>query len=166
MVCCPKCGANLPENAKFCGNCGTIISNEKYKSAKNIENKADFSIKEYYKELCTIEGRINRLKFFKNYAILFIMFLITSFLLGVIASLIGIEITETNLSILVILACLPYFIPWWCLIFKRLHDFNKGKGLAILAVIPYVGTVFLIVLCFIPGTKGPNKYGPDPLANR
>ena len=45
---------------------------------------------------------------------------------------------------------------------------NRGQiwlGLVLIWLIPIIGWIWaLIELGFLPGTTGPNKYGPDPLA--
>lgn len=61
-------------------------------------------------------------------------------------------------------------IPSIAVTVRRLHDLNYSGwiylGVVLLGIIPIVGTivqlVFLVFTC-LPGTKGPNKYGPDPL---
>lgn len=40
---------------------------------------------------------------------------------------------------------------------KRLHDFGKPAPFALAFVV--AGVVMYIVLCFIPGDPGPNRYG-------
>lgn len=44
----------------------------------------------------------------------------------------------------------------------RLRDININPWWSMLSFIPYIGIIFVIVLCFLPGTHGPNRYGPDP----
>ena len=56
-------------------------------------------------------------------------------------------------SVLLCYAFLPIFMT--ILTVKRCHDFNMGGWLAVLWLVPIVNLVF----CFIPGTKGENKYG-------
>lgn len=61
-------------------------------------------------------------------------------------------------------------IPSIAVTVRRLHDQNYTGwiylGVVLLGLIPLIGTLaqlaFLVVMC-LPGTKGPNKYGPDPL---
>jgi uncharacterized membrane protein YhaH (DUF805 family) len=44
----------------------------------------------------------------------------------------------------------------------RLHDSGNGS-LAILALIlPLVNLLALLLVMFVPGKTGPNKFGPDP----
>ncbi|HLS30132.1 MAG TPA: DnaJ domain-containing protein [Flavobacteriaceae bacterium] len=45
---------------------------------------------------------------------------------------------------------------------KRLHDINISGWWYLLFLIPYVNLVFGLVILFVDGTKGINKYGYDP----
>lgn len=45
---------------------------------------------------------------------------------------------------------------------QRCHDVGWPGWLALITLIPYLGAVLWLALFFIPGTKGPNRYGPDP----
>lgn len=47
---------------------------------------------------------------------------------------------------------------------KRWHDVGASGWLALLALIPGASFALFILLCIIPGTNGPNRYGPDPKA--
>ena len=56
-----------------------------------------------------------------------------------------------------------YVVSTWFFSVKRLHDLNKS-GIWILAQpIPLAGLALFGFLMLRPGTKGPNKYGDDPL---
>lgn len=48
---------------------------------------------------------------------------------------------------------------WWVLLFYLLSSY-LGREKSALSFIPLI---CIILLAAIPGTKGPNKYGPDPL---
>lgn len=45
---------------------------------------------------------------------------------------------------------------------QRCHDFDRTGWWVLLWLIPGVGAIFWIILLFIPGTDGPNRFGPDP----
>lgn len=45
---------------------------------------------------------------------------------------------------------------------KRLHDIGWSGGLIFLSLIPFVGFILFLLMLVVGGTKGPNKYGPDP----
>ncbi|PZO79683.1 MAG: DUF805 domain-containing protein [Mesorhizobium amorphae] len=42
---------------------------------------------------------------------------------------------------------------------KRLQDINKPAIGAISLLVPFINGIAFIVLCLVPGTKGPNAYG-------
>lgn len=47
---------------------------------------------------------------------------------------------------------------------KRWHDRDKSGWWVLIALIPLIGPIWsLIELGFLPGTAGPNRFGPDPL---
>ncbi|MFN3399780.1 MAG: DUF805 domain-containing protein [Ferrovibrio sp.] len=45
----------------------------------------------------------------------------------------------------------------------RCRDINVSGWFGLLSVVPLLGLVFALIISFIPGTLGPNRYGPDPL---
>jgi uncharacterized membrane protein YhaH (DUF805 family) len=48
---------------------------------------------------------------------------------------------------------------------KRWHDYNRSGWWALVNLVPPIGWLVSLALNgFIPGTRGPNKFGPDPLA--
>ncbi|EGS32643.1 MULTISPECIES: DUF805 domain-containing protein [Megasphaera] len=50
-------------------------------------------------------------------------------------------------------------------VIRRLHDRNKSGWHCIIMYLPYIGILFWVYLLFAKGTKGNNKYGPDPLTH-
>ena len=64
---------------------------------------------------------------------------------------------------------LSVIIPSIALFVRRLHDINQTGwiylGLVVAGFIPLINllaSIAQIVIACIPGTAGPNKYGPDP----
>lgn len=72
------------------------------------------------------------------------------------------------LSLVALVVGLGTFIPGLALSVRRLHDRNMSGWfllLGLLAIIPLVGLIVVIgfiVVFALPGTAGPNKFGPDP----
>ncbi|MBR4908837.1 MAG: DUF805 domain-containing protein [Acidaminococcaceae bacterium] len=70
---------------------------------------------------------------------------------------------------------LGMFLAYYANIARRLHDLDHSAWWALLFLflsmtlshdkspLTFVPLVLIILLAAIPGTKGPNKYGPDPL---
>lgn len=54
------------------------------------------------------------------------------------------------------------FIPNLAVTVRRLHDQDKSGWLMLVMFVPYVGGLIMLVLAFLPGTDGPNQFGPDP----
>lgn len=47
---------------------------------------------------------------------------------------------------------------------KRFHDRDKSGWWSIIALIPYLGILWILIECgFMKGTVGTNKYGEDPV---
>ena len=47
---------------------------------------------------------------------------------------------------------------------KRWHDRNKSAVWILFLLIPIIGQIWTVIeLGFIKGTKGPNRFGPDPV---
>ncbi|MEZ5743717.1 MAG: DUF805 domain-containing protein [Sphingomonadaceae bacterium] len=74
-----------------------------------------------------------------------------------------------GVGILILLWALATFIPNIMLNIRRLHDRDMSGwwllGLIIGSMIPFIGIIVSIaylVLMFLPGTPGPNRFGPDP----
>lgn len=48
---------------------------------------------------------------------------------------------------------------------QRCRDIGWSGWIVLLTYIPVIGLAVWLVLIFYPGTRGPNRYGPDPLGN-
>lgn len=64
---------------------------------------------------------------------------------------------------------LAILIPSIAVVVRRLHDRDMSGwwylGVIVASMIPFVGFIAgiaFLVLMFLPGTPGPNRYGPDP----
>ena len=73
-------------------------------------------------------------------------------------------------SIIGVLISLALILPQIALQVRRFHDRNISGwwylGLIVACIIPFVMFISIIaifVISVLPGTQGPNKFGPDPL---
>jgi uncharacterized membrane protein YhaH (DUF805 family) len=107
------------------------------------------------------EGRINRAKFWAGVGAFVVGAIVAMILDNVLGTKIG-ELPYGVIYILYVLASL-YFV--FALYAKRWHDRNKSGWWTLIALVPIIGGIWFIVECgILEGTKGPNNYGPDPLA--
>jgi uncharacterized membrane protein YhaH (DUF805 family) len=118
----------------------------------------------------SFEGRINRAKFWAGSIALWLMSLITNV---VISTLFGAQYAQGEifpvmgpvawLIWLAITLALAYAsLAVWA---KRWHDRDKSGWWSLIILVPFLGAVWILVeLGCLPGTEGPNRFGPDPLA--
>ena len=45
---------------------------------------------------------------------------------------------------------------------RRFHDQDRSGWFVLLNFIPYLGGLIVLVFMFLEGTRGPNRFGPDP----
>jgi len=65
-------------------------------------------------------------------------------------------------GILFTLAFLALMIPNLAVSVRRLHDTNKTGWMILLGLVPFVGSIVLLVLYLLPGNKDDNDYGAQP----
>lgn len=58
---------------------------------------------------------------------------------------------------------LGLFVPGIAVSFRRMHDIEKSAWWLLIVLIPIIGALVLIWFAATPGTKGPNRFGPDPI---
>ncbi len=63
------------------------------------------------------------------------------------------------------LVALVFIIPGIAVTIRRLHDTDRSGWFVLFALIPLVGAIFLLVFYCEKGTRGPNRFGPDPKAD-
>ncbi len=103
-----------------------------------------------------IEGRALRSEYWY-----FALFgLLGGIVLGIVDTIVFAGSGMTPLSSLFSLAL---FIPSITVGVRRLHDRDMSGWWMLLMLIPFIGILVLIILFILPGTTGPNRFGPDPL---
>lgn len=53
-------------------------------------------------------------------------------------------------------------IPNLALTVRRLHDTGKGGGWIFIALVPFIGEIWLLILMLLPSQQGPNRFGDMP----
>lgn len=108
--------------------------------------------------LFSMEGRLNRARYFWTTTALTVALLIIAFsVIG--ASGAGEEATGGIIIILYI----GYLVLAAFQVVKRFHDLDRPGSHYWLLLIPLYNLYLGVVLLFKRGTEGDNKYGPDPL---
>lgn len=45
---------------------------------------------------------------------------------------------------------------------RRFHDQDRSGWMVLIGFIPYIGGLIVLVFMCLAGTRGPNRFGPDP----
>ena len=105
------------------------------------------------------QGRLNRQPFWIATLVLWLVSMGVTFVTSI---LFGSQSAATTFVQAVV--ALVLLIPSLAVAVKRYHDRNKSGWWILIVFIPIIGLIWYIVeLGFLPGTPGPNRYGPDPL---
>src|SRR5215216_2232307 len=64
------------------------------------------------------------------------------------------------------LITLIVMVAYVILFIRRLHDLNCSGWMALLLIVPIANLVLTLPALFLPGSDGPNRFGPDPLGVR
>jgi uncharacterized membrane protein YhaH (DUF805 family) len=65
-------------------------------------------------------------------------------------------------GLLLLVFVLGSLIPAIAVQVRRFHDQDKSGWFVLLNFIPYVGGLIVLVFMCLEGTRGPNRFGPDP----
>ena len=94
------------------------------------------------------------------------------FVLGVFIAAIVLSIVEGILGLsgmvggvygpLTTILLLGVIIPSIAVQVRRFHDQDKSGWFVLLALIPFIGGLAVLVFMLLEGTRGPNRFGPDP----
>ena len=124
------------------------------------------SVKSVFSKYATFSGRASRSEYW--YFVLFnIIASIALFLLGIAigAAVGGSDGAMGGLIvgyILYVIYGLGVLIPSLAVTARRLHDTNNSGWLILIGLIPFVGSVVLLVFMILQGTNGETKYGDSP----
>jgi uncharacterized membrane protein YhaH (DUF805 family) len=110
-----------------------------------------------YKWLLTsFTGRIGRQTYWLCTLAFFLFFLLVSTLLGSDEEGLG--------AVLMVLLMLVTTFMGFAVAAKRWHDRDKCGWWSLIAFVPIIGGIWMLIeLGFLPGTRGPNRFGPDPI---
>jgi uncharacterized membrane protein YhaH (DUF805 family) len=119
--------------------------------------------------LFSFQGRINRAKFWLIHIgldIAAVLLVSLSFGGAVLSG--DVEAARTEAGAAGVVAGLLFLPLLWIGLaasVKRWHDRDKSGWWVLIPLVPVIGGLWFLIECgFLPGTRGPNTYGPDPLA--
>jgi uncharacterized membrane protein YhaH (DUF805 family) len=117
--------------------------------------------KPVFSNLFTFSGRRNRKSYFL-YSLLVFVILTVVWVVGFVAT--GDDDDSVGIPIVVAtIISVAIALSSWIVGAQRCRDFGWTGWSILITLIPIIGWLFPFVMLFVPGTAGPNRYGPDPL---
>ncbi len=114
-------------------------------------------------ELFSFKGRMNRLKYWL-YSIVPMAIMFIAVMPIILTAQEGRE-ASPFFSLLMMVAVVVAMWISLAIQVKRWHDIDQSGWWVLAGMIPYVNIIVLIVLGFVKGTEGANRFGDDPLVN-
>jgi uncharacterized membrane protein YhaH (DUF805 family) len=99
----------------------------------------------------------------KEYWMFFLFQMIVYIVLSIIEGAVGLTgMIGGAYGPLTALFALAILIPGIAVGIRRLHDTDRSGWWLLIAFVPLIGAIVLIVFFVMDGTRGPNRFGPDP----
>ena len=112
------------------------------------------AIKTCFHKYATFDGRASRAEYWwfaLFYTIVYVVALV-------------IDLAAGTTFVFILIVSLGLLLPTVAAGVRRLHDVGKSGWWYLIALIPFIGGIWLLVLCVQAGTPGQNQYGPPPQA--
>ena len=117
---------------------------------------------EAYKRYADFAGRANRSEYWLFALFIFLVAMGFAFVAGFMSGFTGNQTAASPVFLLYGLFILGSLVPSFAVTFRRLHDTNRSAWWLLIAFLPIIGSIVLIVFYCLPGTAGPNRFGPAP----
>lgn len=112
------------------------------------------------KKYAEFSGRSRRSEYW-FFALFNFIFLMVAILFD---TMLGTDIEPMPYGVFYMIYALVVFIPNLAVFVRRMHDVDKSGWWIFIGLIPFVGAIWLLVLCLTEGTADDNEYGADPKA--
>jgi uncharacterized membrane protein YhaH (DUF805 family) len=92
------------------------------------------------------------------------MFALFNFIILLVLAILAAVTKSYFFWVLYALYALAVIVPGVAVTWRRMQDTGRNGLWILLGLIPFVGSIVLLVFMLLPGTPGPNEFGPDPKA--
>ncbi len=114
-----------------------------------------------YKRFADFQGRGSR----REYWLFFLVYVVQLIVATLLDRLVLGVAPGEGVPVFYLLTILANLIPALSAGFRRLHDTDRSAWWLLIGLIPLIGAIVLIVFYVLPGTPGPNRFGPQPGAS-
>ena len=110
------------------------------------------------KKYAVFSGRASR----KEYWMFVLFNIIFAIVAMILDNILGTAMEGVGYGLIYTLYMLAVLIPSIAVTVRRLHDTARSGWWILIALIPFIGWIWLLVLMILEGNAGENKYGPSP----
>lgn len=114
-----------------------------------------------FENYANFNGRARRAEYW-YFALGCFLLLIPFYIIGIIGVAIQSQILSFTGLGLYFLTAIALIVPSLAVAVRRLHDLNKSGWYYFIGLIPFVGSIILLVWFFTDGNRFTNDYGEDP----
>jgi len=90
------------------------------------------------------------------------MFVLFNFIVFVVLAILAAVTRSVFFWVLYFIYALAVLLPSLAVSWRRMQDTGRHGAWIFLGLIPFVGGIILLVFMLLPGTPGPNEFGPEP----
>jgi uncharacterized membrane protein YhaH (DUF805 family) len=123
--------------------------------------------KPVFRDWFTFSGRRNRLSYFLYLLTVLGLLMVPVPVLSMLSAVGGNPDPQspvmTTFYVIFYVLFLAFMLSAYVVTAQRCHDLDLSGWMVLLTLIPIVNLIFWLVTLFVPGTAGPNRYGPDCL---
>jgi uncharacterized membrane protein YhaH (DUF805 family) len=142
---CYKCGSHNQDNAKYCVDCGSLISEQKANSKMTFTESISTCFSKYF----TFSGRASRSEYW--------WFLLFNLIISVVAGFID-QVIYQEPSLFTAIISIGMLFPNLTVMVRRLHDTNHS-GWWYLIVLTIIGIIPFFIWTVKNGDAEINKFG-------
>ena len=92
----------------------------------------------------------------------FLFSVLVSIATAILDVALGTNFEDSSNGVIGLIASLALFLPSLAVAVRRLHDTDRSGWWVLIGLIPLIGLIVLLVFFVQDGTRGPNRFGPDP----
>ena len=121
-----------------------------------------------YRRCRDVSGRSSRQEFWIFLATSLAIHIAMIILIGI--GSIDISASDSLTVVSIIVSIIELFFTLYFLIclvtiqIRRFHDLGLSAGFTLLNLIPYIGWAIVLLIMILPGNRGDNSFGPDPIS--
>lgn len=115
------------------------------------------ALKEFFTKYATFKGRTSRGNFWFTVLGIFLINIAIVILTGILGGILG-EGAAKVVAFIPFIWYLAIIIPCLAMEVRRFHDLNKSGWFVLLALIPFVGSLIVLVFMCLPAVNEGNNY--------